>query len=286
MGTPAGQAAGREFTPPERVPWSELGPEFTEIWGHDDKGRLKGEHFEICGQNGSGKTYFECTILQQRAARWDSAEIVIVTKPDDDSIGLLGWPVVDNLADLRRYRQVIFWPQTGLLGEDREKYHEKLLYELLTSIWHKDANVVIAFDEVGYVENLSRRMKRLIAMYWREARALKISIVAMKQRPVWVLRDQHSESHWKAVFPPADRGDSRRFAELLGEPSEWMPVLDSLDRELHEFILYSNVRQVHYITWVDEELRPLPGQSAERQQRQDKAQPYGQQAPKRRGKDA
>lgn len=271
----AGQQNGQApaFTPPARVPWSELGPEFIEIWSHDDNGKLKGEHFEIAGQNGSGKTYFECTILQQRAKRWDSAEIVIVTKEDDDSIPLLGWPVVDNLKDLKKYKQVIFWPHTELLGHEREAYQEALLYELLTSIWHKDANVVVAFDEIGYVEGLQgppkhrNRMKRLIAMYWRESRALKISIVAMKQRPVWVLRDQHSESHWKAVFPPADRGDSKRFAELLGEPADWVPVLDSLDRTRHEFVLYNNVLQVHYITWVDEELRPLASQSAQAQER-------------------
>lgn len=272
----AGQPQAQQrpaFAPPERVPWSELGPEFIEVWGHDDNGKLKGEHAEITGQNGSGKTYFECTILQQRARRWDSAEIVIVTKEDDDSIGLLGWPVVDNIRDLQDYRQVIFWPRTGKLGHEREQYMEAVLYELLTSLWHKDANVVVAFDEIGFVENLpgpprhKNRMKRLIAMYWREARALKISIVAMKQRPVWVLRDQHSESHWKAVFPPADRGDSQRFAELLGEPADWVPVLDSLDRKRHEFVLYNNVLQVWYITWVDIELKPLASQSAEAQRK-------------------
>jgi hypothetical protein len=254
------QRDGGGFAWPEEVPWSLLGEDFTRSWGRDKRGKMRAEHWEISGQSGSGKSYAEATALQLRARLYDTPEIAVMTKVDDDSIPLLGWPEVDSFGDLRRYRQAVFWPRTDLKGEDREKYHERVLYDLLSRLWTKEANTVIAFDEIGYVEDLSRRLKKFIRMMWREARSNGISIIAMKQRPVGVVRDQHSESRWKAVFPPADMGDMERFSELLGRPRDWAPVLESLDQEMHQFVLRNSFTKECYITWIDTPLRPLPSQ--------------------------
>lgn len=248
-----------DFTEPERIPWSELGPSFIEEWGHAD-GKMRGEHIEICGQTGSGKSYLEATILQQRASRWNTAEIVIVTKQSDDSIPLLGWPIVDKFEDIRKQRQCIFWARTNAQGEARESHHEEQIHNLLSQLWQPDANVVLAFDEIGYVESLSHRLQKQIRMYWREGRSHNISIIAMKQRPVGVQRDMHSESRWKFVFPPADMGDMKRFSEMLGRVGDWQPVLESLDQESHEFVVRNTVTKDVYISWVDEELKPVPSQ--------------------------
>ena len=248
------------FVEPERVPWSELGPEFIAVWGRPG-GKTMAEHVEITGQNGSGKTFLLSTLLQQRAKYRNSSEILLATKAADDTIGLLGWPVVDSWKDLAKYRQATFWPKTQKIGEEREAYHEAKIYDLMSRLWTPGANTVLAFDEIGYVESLSKRLQKLIRQYWREARTHGITMIAMKQRPVGVVRDQHSESRWKAVFPPADRGDLRRFAELLGAPRDWAPVLDSLDQERHEFVLRNSVTRDAYITWIDTPLKPLPAQS-------------------------
>lgn len=257
----AGSSGRPLFQLPERVPWSQLGPEFAAEWGRP-AGKFQPEHIEITGQSGSGKTYFLGTILQQRAAARGSQEILLVTKPDDDTVPMLGWPIVDTWRELKKYQQTVFWPRTAKKGEEREKYHEKKIYELLSELWQPNSNTVIAFDEVGYVEDLSQRLKKMIRMYWREARSgAGITIGAMKQRPIGVVRDQHSESRWKAVFPPADMGDMQRFAELLGHPRDWGPVLQELDQEEHEFVLRNSVRKLAYITWVDVPLKPIPAQA-------------------------
>ena len=248
-----------DFVQPERIPWSTLGPHFIEEWGHDGN-KMRGEHIEICGQTGSGKSYAEATILQQRAARWNTAEIVVVTKESDDSIPLLGWQVCDKFEDIQKYRQCIFWPKTNAQGEAREAFHEEQIHELLSSLWMPDANVVLAFDEIGYVEDLSVRLKKQIRMYWREGRSHNISIVAMKQRPVGVQRDQHSESRWKIVFPPADQGDMKRFAEMLGRVGDWQPVLETVDQRNHEFVIRNSVTKDAYISWIDQELKPVKAQ--------------------------
>jgi hypothetical protein len=249
-----------DFPEPQRIPWSELGPEFTEEWGHQG-GKMRGEHIEIMGQTGSGKSYLLATILQERATRWNTAEIVVVTKQSDDSIPLLGWPVVDKFEDVRKHRQCIFWPRTQAQGEAREKFHEEEIYHLMSSMWVPDANVVLAFDEIGYVEGLSSRLKKEIVMFWREGRSHNISIIAMKQRPVQVARDQHSETRWKFVFPPADQGDMKRFAEMLGRVGDWQPVLESVDQTNHEFVVRNSVTKDSYISWVDKPLQPVPGQA-------------------------
>jgi hypothetical protein len=260
------------FQRPEEIPWSELGPHFIEAWGHDENGRLRAEHWEIEGQSGSGKSYLAATAMQQRAERWGTAILAVLTKQTDDSIPLLGWPHVTSYAQLQRekYLQAVVWPSTTALGEDREKHHEKAIYDLLANLWPKpgqQANTVIYLDEIRYIESLSRRLKKLVRQYWREGRSHGISIIAGAQRPLEMVRDMHSEARWKAVFAPADEADMERFAQLLGPHREWEPVLRSLDQTVHQFVLKNTFTGDAYITWVDEELRPLPSQSAEGQRK-------------------
>jgi hypothetical protein len=278
------------FTWPEQVPWSQLGPEFIETWGRREDGRPDWEHLEVTGQSGSGKSYAIATILQDRAARWNTAELVTLSKNTDDSIPLLGWPVVGDYEQLRNYRQAIFWPKTELVGQDKETFHERAFYELLSRLWPKPgelANCVVYLDEVRYLERLPgptvgqrQRLRKLIRQYWREGRSHGLSVIAGAQRPVDMVRDQHSESRWKIVFPPADAGDMQRFAELLGRPADWAPVLDSLDQRAHQFILRNSYTKDAYISWIDAELRPLPSQAQETAgDHTPPGAPYGSQAP-------
>jgi hypothetical protein len=263
-GVPGPAAAARPargMVWPERVPWSELGPQFIQAWGRRQGGKHEPEHAEITGQTGSGKTYLLATLLQQRAAARGSSSVLVATKQTDATIQRLGWPVVDDWRGIKKNRQSIFWPHTHLQGDAREKYHEKRIYELLSRLWVPEANTVLALDEVAYAEDLSARVKKMIRMYWREARSQGITLLAMKQRPIGVVRDQHSESRWKFVFPPADRGDVERFAEMLGAPRDWVPVLDDLDQENHEFIIRNSVTKDAYISWIDVDLAPIPDQA-------------------------
>lgn len=262
--------AGPGFAWPEEVPWSELGPQFAQAWGQTAEGEFEGQHMEITGQSGSGKSYAEAAILHERALKRDSPTVVIATKLDDATVERLiarGWPRVKAADEVRRYRQCIFWPDPKGIGEEREAVLERAIYDLLAMLWVKDSNTIVVFDEIGTVEQLpgprgrGKRLQKLIRQYWREGRALGISVVASKQRPVGVVRDQHSESRWKIVFPPADEGDMQRFAELLGQPREWEPVLRDLDQELHQFVLRNNVTKDAYISWIDfklETMRQLP----------------------------
>lgn len=243
-----------------RVPWSELALEFIQAWGYPD-GRFDPEHVEILGPSGSGKTVFEETILSERAAARDSAEIFIATKASDKQIGALskaGWPVVTDWGGVQQHKQCIFWPQTKALGRARREYLAGKISDLLARLWHAQSYTVIAFDEIKTVEGLSPEMAELIAMYWREARSVGITIVAMKQRPQGIQRDMHSETSWVVSFRPKDEDDGKRYAELFGSRTYYLPVLMSLDRSKYEFLIQDVKQNSAVISWIDVPIEPLP----------------------------
>lgn len=242
----------------ERIPWSILGPEFATVWGRADPNNPEPEHVEIIGMNGSGKTYLLLKILQDRMLVRNSYIVLVVTKRSDKVFAKLGWPIVRDLRELRKYRQAIYWPNTNLIGKQRKMFHEARIRELLTRLWVPESNRVIAFDEIAYVESLSPDVKELVAMYWREGRSNGITVVAMKQRPQGVQRDMSSETWWTFAFVPKDRADAERFAELFGSKRDWLPVFDQMDPDNHEFLVRHTRSRQAYISWVDEPLVAIP----------------------------
>lgn len=243
--------------PPQlaRVPYSEIRLSFIRAWGYAD-GEFDPEHLEILGPSGSGKTYFEATILQDRVRLRDSAVVFIATKPVDKTIAMLGWPVVTNWQGVKKNRQCIFWPQTSKVGDEREAFLEAKIADLLERLWRAKAKIIVVFDEIATSESLSLKLKKLIKMYWREARSVGITLVAMKQRPQGIQRDMHSEAAWIAAFKPKDEDDAARVAQVMGGRRMWLPILMGLDREARELVLLHSVTGQAVITWVDIPLRP------------------------------
>jgi hypothetical protein len=266
-GAPADYRYDPSFAWPERVPWSELGPDFIQQWGFALP-RGKREHLEVVGPSGSGKTRLVETILQDhyreslrrmQAAGNDHIEtgaIFVATKTDDEIFRELGWPVVRSVDEMRGDTHLIFWPQTKKTGLDRRAYHDQKVGRLLDALWQPKANTLLAFDEIGYVEGLSGNTRATVQQYWREGRALGIQVIGMKQRPQGALRDMHSETFWTVSFKPSDDADQERFAMLFGHKRDWMPVLDSLDLDRHEFVIRHSRSQDAYISWVDVPLTP------------------------------
>ena len=257
-GTSASPAwwADPNFTPPERVPWSELGPYFIDAWGRSDESNPQPEHWEIVGPTGSGKTYLMLTALQDRDRTRKSGAVLIVTKADDEIFSRLGWPVVSKVDEVVGHTNVVFWPRTGKTGTARAEFHGLHVQGLLDKLWRPGANTIVGFDEIGYVQDLPGDLKRTLQHYWREGRSLGITVVGMKQRPQGALRDMHSETYWTAAFAPKDRSDAERFAELFGHKRDWLPVFDGLDATQHEFILRHSKSREAYISWVDTPLTP------------------------------
>lgn len=242
----------------ERVPWSVLGEQFIEVWGRANPSNPQPEHLEIIGITGSGKSFLLTQILSEMARRRKSSIIYIVNKPADGSIGKLKWPVVDSWDELvevenrDHVNQFIFWPQTTLVGTARAQYQEERIQELLENLWHPGANTIVVFDEFATLEKFSKNMKDLLNMYLREGRSQGITCVMGKQRGQGVQRDMHSESTWTICFKLKDRKDTEYVAEMFGDKREFVPILQSLSKEDHEFLIQTKNDDSTYISWVDQ----------------------------------
>ncbi len=250
--SPLGRAAAAPPAP-ERVPWSQLGPHFLHEWGYPTRaGRRKREpeHVEVMGSTGSGKSYFVRMILLERARARGSHIVAVVTKPDDETITGIGWPIIESWPPDYGKNRVIFWPKSkGISKAGREVQKAKIL-DLLNKLWVAKSNTIIYFDEIAYVSrDLGLNLE--VEKYFREGRTLGITVLATTQRPQGVTRYMHSESSWTICFAPKDDADAERMAEVLGSKRLYMPILRMLDRTKYEFLIVHNLTNKMYISWID-----------------------------------
>ncbi|MGH7240414.1 MAG: helicase HerA domain-containing protein [Candidatus Saccharimonadales bacterium] len=202
-------------------------------WGRPN-GHVESEHLAILGPTGSGKTKFMTYILKRRAALRKSHIVLIATKPADSTIDALKWPVIRHWPPNYGQEQVIYWPVTKKPDENIE-YQREHIKNMLNEIWGPDANIIVAFDEIAYIET-ELNLKTIVTRYWREARSLGITIVATTQRPRFVSRYMFSEPIWAVAFRPQDEDDALRVAEILGSRKKYKDILlEELDR--YEFLL-------------------------------------------------
>lgn len=254
--------SGEPVELPDRVPWGKfgytgqgkerrliatgLGAGFIQAWGRP-RGRVQPEHVSVYGPTGSGKSHFEKSILLMRAAARKSTTIIVATKPDDGTLTSMGWPIVDEWPAGYDKNQVIYWAKAkglGSRGIDRQR--EKVM-DLLDRVWEPNANVVLSFDELAYIEqDLGLRVP--VTRFYREGRALGITLVATTQRPAGVSRYMHSEAGWMVAFAPEDEDDRDRVAQILGNKTYYREVLAQLDREKHEFLMIHKLTRESYIS--------------------------------------
>jgi len=212
------------------------------------------EHIEIIGPNGSGKTYFGRQILLERVAARGSHAVLIATKPDDDTLPMMGWPIIHRWPPDYKDHQAIFWvPANGVDDAAVDKQREQVK-ALLSRIFKKDAHIIVVFDEVAYV-CIDLRLNTTVAKFYREGRALGITCVAYTQRVPGVTRYVHSESYWTAAFRPKDEEDAERVAQVLGSKKMYMPILMGLNAERHELLLVHNLTGEKVVTWIDPKSR-------------------------------
>jgi hypothetical protein len=256
----------------DRVPWSELAQEFAETWGRADPANPQPEHMEVLGINGSGKSLFVCKVVQERMIVRHTPTVFFESKPGDETIERLGWPIHDDVRRIQKERWSVYWPQTNATGRARRYYQADKFRDALNALWHKNSNIVVVFDDIGYIQSLNctdgEPLNPIIEMYLREGRSSGITNVLVKQRPQGAKREMHSETYWTAAFAPKDDDDKERFSQLFGAKKAWMPVFDSMDAEKHEFLIKHYKTGAAFISWVDTPLRPL-----KRPDRNTKSQP-------------
>jgi hypothetical protein len=123
------------------------------------------------------------------------------------------------------------------------------VFEFMAEQWKPDANVIVVFDEIAYVE-IELHLRQQIEQYWREARTMGITICAMTQRPRNVSRQMHSMPAWFVSFRPDDEDDAKRVAEIAGSRRLYTPIL--MELEPYEFLLVKRRTREAYISKLTE----------------------------------
>lgn len=247
----------------ERHPWSELAQEFAETWGRADTNDPQPEHVEVIGINGSGKTLWVCKAVQERMIVRRTPVVFLQSKPADDTVMRLGWPVIadGNVQKVRRERWSIYWPQTNATGRARKLYQADKFRDLLNALWRPQSNIIVVYDDFGYIQELvtsdGEPLAPIVQMYLREGRSSGITNVLVKQRPQGARREMHSETQWTVAFAPKDEDDEERFAQLFGNRKQYQPVFATMDAEKHEFLIKHFKTGATFISWVDTPLRPI-----------------------------
>lgn len=233
---------------PETVGWSELEPAFVSSWGWPD-GKWQPEHLAILGPTGSGKSWFMTTVIDARCKTTGAHAVILATKPADGTMKRMatrGWKIRRTWPPDYGETKTIFWPPQASMTVGNAK-QRRAVFDFLAELWKPDANVILAFDEIAYVE-LELRLKPQVEQYWREARSQGITIVATTQRPRNVSRQMHSMPAWSVAFRPDDEDDAKRVAEIMGSRRLYTPIL--MELEPQQFLLVRRRTRDAYISTV------------------------------------
>ncbi len=231
----------------EVVSWAEMEPEFISQWGWPN-GKFQGEHLAIMGPTGSGKSMFQNQIVKKRADLRGSHVYILATKPADSEMKKLGWPIVNTWPPpYGKHEQVIYWPKAGKMLDGSINQQRIDIARFLDDVWRENANCLLVFDEIAYLEE-ELRLQKIVNRYWREARTQGISMVAGTQRPRNVGRNMWAQSSWVVAFRPDDADDANRVAEVLGGRQLYRDELLGLER--HQFIIVERRQKVAYISKI------------------------------------
>lgn len=212
------------------------------------KSHRQGEHVSIVGQTGSGKSVLGlelCKLIATRKGKDGRPARVVVlgTKPRDDTMAALGWPVIKKWPPSYGQEACIVWPR-GTDPDTAARVQSKVFRPLLNTIFHEGGQTVY-LDEAAYFEDPlpdGLGLKTIMRQYWTTARGLKLTLIAGTQRPRGVVRSMWSEPSWVFIFPPDDDDDLQRVAQLSGARDDVLDIAQQLGG--HEFLCVRRQRDM------------------------------------------
>lgn len=217
----------RTVTAPSVLPWES----FREVFA---RGHKQGEHVSIVGRTGSGKSVLELELARVLAGRRTrqgrpASVTVLVTKPRDDEVARLGWPVLKSWPPSYGQEANVVWPKASK-PSTAARDQRAVFRPLLDAIYHEGGQTV-CIDEAAYFEAPppdGLGLRGTMTHYWSSARSLKLTLVAATQRPRRVSVSMWSEPSWLFCFYVKDRDDLKRVADLSGVREEVLELVPRL----------------------------------------------------------
>lgn len=200
----------------------------------------QGEHVAIVGQTGSGKSVLGlslCKIVGERTGkdRRPARVVVLATKPRDDTVTSLGWPVVKKWPPSYGQEHCVVWPRGG--PPDTETARQRRVFRPLLNVIYQEGGQTVCIDEAFYFEDSppdGLGLKGVMTKIWTNARSNKLTLIAATQRPRHVTVSMWTEPSWLFVFSVDDEDDLRRVAELSGMKAAVLDIVPQLGG--HEFL--------------------------------------------------
>jgi energy-coupling factor transporter ATP-binding protein EcfA2 len=215
------------------VPWERL----AKIFARNHK---QGEHIAIVGQTGSGKSVLGlslCQIIGKRKGKdgRPSRVVVFATKPRDDTVTAIKWPIVKKWPPSYGQEHCVIWPKGG--DPETMAQRQRAVFRPLMRVIFHEGGQTLYIDEASYFEEALPNglgLAPTMNQYWTSARSLKLTLIAGTQRPRHVTRSMWSEPSWLFIFAPDDEDDLRRVAEMSGARRQVLEVAPALGG--HEFL--------------------------------------------------
>lgn len=159
----------------------------------------------IVGRTGSGKTQFGSWMLSKAA--FDKQPYIIIDYKGDDLLGQ-----IDRAKEIG-YKDTVKHPGLYYLkampGTDAE------MTAFLWSVW-KRGKTGLFFDE-GYMVPNTQALQAVLT----QGRSLRIPVIMLSQRPVWLSRFAFSEADYFAFFHLNDERDEATVKGLTPRNDVW-----------------------------------------------------------------
>jgi energy-coupling factor transporter ATP-binding protein EcfA2 len=212
--------------------------EFSRVFAANHK---QGEHVAIVGPTGGGKSVLALSLAKIVAARRandgrPTRVVVFATKPRDDTVSSLGWPLIKKWPPSYGQEHGIVWPRPGGDPDTIAAKQRAVFRPLLGAIYHEGGQTLV-IDEAAYFEETPPNglgLSAAMAQYWTSARSLKLTLIAATQRPRHVTRSMWSEPSWVFILRPEDEDDLLRVAQLSGAKHQVLELVPELGG--HEFL--------------------------------------------------
>jgi energy-coupling factor transporter ATP-binding protein EcfA2 len=229
--------------PTRERPRSELvvleGDDFLELFRREHR---QGQHVAVVGPTESGKSTLLLELAKVKAAKTandgrPARVTVLALKPRDRTVAALGWPILKRWPPSYGQEHNIVWPGRGGDPETRAARQRKVVGPLLRTIF-KEGGQTVVVDEEWYVETKPPEglgLKATMQLYWTEARAMDVTLMAGTQRPTGVVRAMWSEPKWFCIFRIEDEDDLKRVGEIGGNRRELVELVQALGG--HEFLV-------------------------------------------------
>lgn len=198
------------------------------------RAQRQGEHVAIVGQTGSGKTVLGLELAKivgnRRTARGRPASVVILaSKPRDDRLRALGWPVIRSWPPSYGQEHAIVWPKARTPSTAMRDLR-RVFGPLLDTIYHEGGQTVVIDEAADFEDALPNGMglAGTLTRYWRTGRSLKLTLIAGTQRPRRVSVSMWTEPSWVFAFHIDDRDDLKRVADLSGSREDVLELVPRL----------------------------------------------------------